>query len=224
MRPAPSFREIDPVQLAPRVAAAVYLAAGLLALAIERLLPDLHAQHSLVEIAAVALVGGAVALVAPWQRFEPRAQLVLAAFAFLLFAWGGVLANGALSPYLAMLPLPFVFIGFTQRPGTAILVAPAAAFALVIGGRFNFDPVLVLTLVFALPMSAIVGESLAFAQLRRTRRRTARRTSAGGGAHPGAGERHPHRRAARGRPRGRAARRRSRQSCCSPTASGRAAT
>jgi len=164
-----AFREIDPVQLAPRVAACVFLAAGVLVLAIEALLPVLHGPHSLTEIAVVAVIGGAAGLVAPWQRFEPHAQLLLAAFAFGLFAWGGVIERGSLSPYLAMLPLPFVYIGFTQRPGTATAVMPVAAFAMVVGGRFAFDQILVLTLVFALPMSAIVGETLAFAQSRRTR-------------------------------------------------------
>jgi len=45
-----AFREIDPGQLAPRVAAGVFLAAGLLVVLIEALLPALHGPHSLTEI------------------------------------------------------------------------------------------------------------------------------------------------------------------------------
>ena len=73
-------------------------------------------------------------------------------FAFVLFAWGGVIAHGTPEPYLAMLPLPFVFVGITQRPGTATALAPLAVVALVVADRFRFDATFMSTLVFALPM------------------------------------------------------------------------
>jgi diguanylate cyclase (GGDEF)-like protein len=164
-----AFRELDPALFAPRVAAVLYLAGGLLALGVDRFVPGLHQPGGLTAIGAISAVFGAVALFLPWQRWGAQAQLLLAGFAFVLFAAGGVLANGPQEPYLAMLPLPFVFLGFTQRPGTAALLTPVAAGALVVAGRFQFDGALIATLVFALPLSTLVGEALALGQLRRAR-------------------------------------------------------
>jgi diguanylate cyclase (GGDEF)-like protein len=161
------FRELDERVLAPRVAALVFLAGGFLALSLDFFVPDLHAAPSIDVIATVAAAFGAVAVVFPWQRFPLRAELAIPVFAFVLFACGGVIARGAPEPYLAMLPLPFVFVGITQPPGTATALAPVAALTLIVADRFHFDATLVSTLVFALPMLVLVGEALAFAQARR---------------------------------------------------------
>jgi len=160
-----SFREIDAGTLAPRVAAATFFGAGLLALLVQAMVDDVTA----VPIAVAATVFGAVTFVLPWHRWSPHAQLAFPGFAFVLFAWGGALALGPMGPYLAMLPLPFVFIGFTQRPGMSTLLGPVAALSLVVASQFAFNANLAVTLFFALPMSVFVGEALAFAQQRRTR-------------------------------------------------------
>ena len=162
-----SLRELDPYVLAPRVAALVFLAGGLLALAVGLAVP-FRGEPSIGLIAVVAALFGANAIVFPWPRFGPRAQLALPVFAFVLFAWGGVLARAMPEPYIALLPLPFVFVGFTQRPGAASALAPVAAVALVVADRFGFDATLMSTVVFALPMLVLMGEALAFAQARRT--------------------------------------------------------
>jgi diguanylate cyclase (GGDEF)-like protein len=152
-------RELEPAALSPRVAALVYLVAGVLAFFVGRV--------HLVAIAAA--VFGAVSLVLPWPRWPMRAQLVFAAVAFVLFAWGGVLASGPVAPYLALLPLPFVFVGFTQRPGTSALLVPLAAVSLIIAARMRMDASLASTLLFALPLSVLVGETMAQAELHRRR-------------------------------------------------------
>jgi diguanylate cyclase (GGDEF)-like protein len=163
------FRELDARVLAPRVGALVFLAGGALALSVDFFVPDLHATPSIDVIATVAAAFGAIAVVFPWQRFGPRTELAIPLFAFVLFACGGVMARGTPEPYLAMLPLPFVFVGITQPPGTATALAPLAALALVIADRFHFDATLTSTLVFALPMLVLMGEALAFAQTRRNK-------------------------------------------------------
>ena len=161
------FGELDARVLAPRFAALVFLAGGFLALSAGLFVDDLRAAPSIDVIATIAAVFGAVAVVFPWQRFPPRVELVIPVFAFLLFACGGAIARGAPEPYLAMLPLPFVFVGITQPPGTATALAPIAGLALVVADRFRFDSTLMSTLVFALPMLVLMGEALAFAQARR---------------------------------------------------------
>jgi diguanylate cyclase (GGDEF)-like protein len=162
------FREVDADFLAPRAAALVFLVGGLLALAVALVVPELRGERSITLLAGVAAAFGAGALAAPWERLGPQAELVLPVFAFVLFAWGGAVAQGAPVPYLAMLPLPFVFVGITQRPGTSSALAPAAVVALAVADRFAFDATFVSTIVFALPMLVLVGEALAFAHMRRT--------------------------------------------------------
>lgn len=164
------MRELEPGTLAPRVAAAAYLSAGLLTLVVAMVVPDLRRQTDIVVLAVVAAGFGAVCLVLPWQRWSLRAQLVLPAFVFVLFAWGGVVAEAGIeAAYLAMLPLPFVFLGFTQPPGTSLLLSPFAGLCLIVAGRAEVGGALIATLLFALPMSVFVGEMLALAQQRRTR-------------------------------------------------------
>jgi two-component system cell cycle response regulator len=161
------YRELDPMELAPRIASATFLIIGLLILGVDRFVPSVHGA-GITLIAGVAAGFGLVGVLFPWPRFTARAQLVLPIFAFVLFAWGGVIAHQHLDAYLALLPLPFVFIGFTQRPGTSIVLAPAAVVGLLVAARFSFDPTLVATLLVALPMSVAVGEAVAQAQTRRT--------------------------------------------------------
>ena len=163
------FREVDSEVLAPRVAALVFLLGGLLALAVTLVAPDFHGEPSIGAIASVAAAFGVAAIVFPWQRYPAPVELVIPVFAFVLFAWGGVIAQGTPEPYLAMLPLPFVFVGITQRPGTAAGIAPIAVAALIVADRFHFDSTFLSTLVFAVPMLVLVGEALAFAQARRTK-------------------------------------------------------
>jgi diguanylate cyclase (GGDEF)-like protein len=162
------WRELDPAALSPRIAALVYLAAGLLVGAVAFVAPGGH-DAALVAIATASACFGAVALVLPWHRWPRRAQLVFALVAFMLFACGGALARSDAGPYLAALPLPFVYLGFTQSPGTSSLMAPVAALSLIVAARFSFDQTLVGALVFALPMSVLVGEMIAQAELHRRR-------------------------------------------------------
>ena len=161
-------RELDADVLAPRAAAFVFLLAGLLALA-AGLVPGFQGDPSVGPIAGVAAVFGAVGVAVPWQRFDRRVELVLPIFAFVVFAWGGAIASGSPEPFLAMLPLPFVFVGLTQPSGTASAIGPVAAGALVVADRFQFDATLLSALVFALPVLVLVGEALAFAQSRRSK-------------------------------------------------------
>jgi diguanylate cyclase (GGDEF)-like protein len=140
----------------------VYLVAGVLAFVVGR-------SERVGPIAACAAIFGTVACCLPWQRWSVRSQLVFGVAAFVLFAWGGVLASGPVAPYLALLPLPFVFVGFTQRPSTSLLLAPAAVVSLLVAARFTVSASLLATLFFALPISVLVGEMIAQAELHRRR-------------------------------------------------------
>jgi diguanylate cyclase (GGDEF)-like protein len=161
--------DLDVSALAPLIAAVVYLAGGVLMLVVHKFVPATHAGPRFDQIGVVAALFGAGALLLPWSRWPAPAQLALCGFAFVLFAWGGVLATGAAAPYLAALPLPFVYAGFTQRPGLSALLAFPGAVALLIAARLSMTGALTATLLFALPMSVLVGEAIAQAQQHRLR-------------------------------------------------------
>ncbi len=161
--------DLDVAALAPRIGALVYLVGGLLALVVHALVPIAHTGTRMGEIGIVAAAFGAVTLVLPWSRWPASSQLVLSCFAFVLFAWGGLLASGTAAAYLAALPLPFVYAGFTQRPGIASLLAVPGAIALVVAARFDASGTLAATLLFALPMSVFVGEAIALGEQHRKR-------------------------------------------------------
>ncbi len=160
------WREFDVEAVSPRIASAVFLVAGLLALCSQALLPLTAVDDQILPSALAAVVLGVAGVVAPWPRWSRRAQLVIPFSAFAIVAAGGLHGDVA-APFLAILPLPFVFVGFTQRRGTSLAIAPLAAAALVIGGRFDFTPMLIAALVFALPVSVLVGEAIAQVELRR---------------------------------------------------------
>src|SRR5690349_10920358 len=123
------WREADSEVLGPRIAALVYFTAGVLTLLVTQFVFRVDSSTPIAAIGVSATLFGAVAMVLRWHRWPTRAQLIFALFAFVLFAWGGVLATNPVGPYLAALPLPFVFVGFTQPPGTSLLLSPIAAAA-----------------------------------------------------------------------------------------------
>ena len=86
------YRELDPMELAPRIASATFLIVGLLILGVDRFVPSVHGS-GITLIAVAAALFGLVGMFFPWPRFTSRAQLVLPIFAFVLFAWGGVIAH-----------------------------------------------------------------------------------------------------------------------------------
>jgi diguanylate cyclase (GGDEF)-like protein len=161
--------DLDVAALAPRIGALVYLVGGLLALLVHWLVPAAHTGTRIGEIGIVAAAFGALTIVLPWSRWPVTSQLTICGFAFVLFAWGGVLASGMSAAYLAALPLPFVYAGFTQRPGMSALLGVPAAVALVVAARFQLSGALAATLLFALPMSVFVGEAIAQGEQHRRR-------------------------------------------------------
>ena len=161
------WRDFDVAALSPRIASAVFLVAGILGLCVNALTPA--AAGATAAPAALAAVGfGVVGVFAPWPRWDRRAQLAIPFAAFTIIAAGGLHGDVA-GAFLAILSLPFVFVGFTQHRGTALALAPFAALALVIGGRFHFTPLVIAALVFALPVSVFVGEAIAQVERRRAR-------------------------------------------------------
>src|SRR5690348_12511004 len=156
------WRALDADVVAVHVAAAVFFVGGALSLIALFILPHSWADPRYDwRISMLAMSIGVIGPLVPWQRFPARSQLVYAAAALLIIAIGGASFGHHLMPYMALLPLPFVFVGFTQPPGTSLGMLPFAALALTIASRGNWTHELVGSIVFALPMSVVTGEAIA---------------------------------------------------------------
>ncbi|GIU88741.1 MAG: hypothetical protein KatS3mg009_3256 [Acidimicrobiia bacterium] len=163
-----AWRDVELGTLGPRIAGAVFVVAGLLA-AVVGALGTAGSRGAVGPVAGGAVVAGLGFLLAPWHHWPRPAQLAIPVAAFVLLAVAGVHDEGLATPFLAVLPLPFVYVGFTQRPGWSLALAPPAAAALAVGSRFEPTATVVTTVLFALPMSVFVGEAIAQAQRRRAR-------------------------------------------------------
>jgi diguanylate cyclase (GGDEF)-like protein len=166
-RPRRDWRELDPYLLGPSVAATVFLLGGLLALTVGALLDVFDGSRVGMAAALAATAIGAIGLLLPWDQWDRRMQLLFPISGLVLLAIGGVSPTGPFPAYLAILPLPFVFVGFTQRPGMSLALAPLTGMLLLSASGFDWNGTLLATLMFAVPMSVLVGEAIAQAQLHR---------------------------------------------------------
>src|SRR5690242_15747570 len=156
------WRALDAEVLAVHVAGVIFLVGGLLSLMALAVWP-----HSWRDprydwrVSALAVAIGIIGPLVPWKRWAARAQVMYALAALVIVAVGGASFGGHITPYLALLPLPFVFAGFTQPPGTSLLMVPFAGLALTIAARCHWTHELVGTIVLAMPMSVVAGEAIA---------------------------------------------------------------
>jgi len=144
-----------------RLGGALYATACLTVAATAAFLPT-RVNVAWLWLTVAAASGVTLALVlAPWQRWPDRAILVPLLGSLALIGVGlGAFAH-ALVFYLPLYALAFVFVGMTQRPGIATMVAPLAVAlgttALLTGeSGFVFVPLLIMVGV-----STMVGEVVA---------------------------------------------------------------
>lgn len=100
-----------------RRAGYLFIAAGLVTLANNHLLDTAHlVRRPLTTAAVTGMIVGVVALMAPWQRWHPRATLVLVVPALALIAAGNTL--GGVSPYSypVYFLLLFLWVGLDHPP------------------------------------------------------------------------------------------------------------
>jgi diguanylate cyclase (GGDEF)-like protein len=161
------WRDLDPGLLGPTVASTVFLVGGMLAFAVGALLDNFDGSRIGMAAALGATAIGAAGLLLPWDRWARSTQLVFPVSGLVLLALGGVSPTGPFPAFLAILPLPFVFVGFTQRPGISLALAPLTGMLLLAASGFEWNGNLLATLMFAVPMSVLVGEAIAQAQLHR---------------------------------------------------------
>jgi diguanylate cyclase (GGDEF)-like protein len=120
---------------------------------------DRFAQWAPVVVVAMLLLA-AVAGRLPWDRMHRRTLLVFPLVGLCLLAVVGLLAPAAGPAYLSMFTLWFLYIGVTQKSGTAWLVAPFAAVAWIVIS-WPLDEQRAVRLVLALLVWGLLGDVLA---------------------------------------------------------------
>ena len=151
-----------------RLAAILWIGCGALVAAGSALLPggeEFHRTGVLV-VGAVALAVGAVVWQLPWNRWDPKATLLLVPVAFTVI---GAFNRFAGDPWLydMFFIVSFVWLGLAHRMGTSTASAPLLAVAYLVPLIGTADDVRgPASLVFVLPVCVVLGEASAWAASR----------------------------------------------------------
>jgi signal transduction histidine kinase len=167
---------------AARLGGVLFALSGVLALA-NAAAPDLGRGGR----TAVALVGAAdlvlavLAFALPWERWRPRATLVLMLAAFAVIAGANRYSEVPAYSYGVFFVVVFAWIGACHRPGTSVVLAPPATLAYLL--PFLTEPAangeVARSSVVAIPVCVMVGEVLSLAMGKvRTAQAAAERSSA----------------------------------------------
>jgi diguanylate cyclase (GGDEF)-like protein len=165
-----AWRDLDSEQLAARLGALLFVAGGGFAL-VFHLLPDEFAAPAFsLPIALLAIVLGALAWRAPWDRWPVDAQLAypLVGFALTAAAAHGQPQTGVATVVTAF-TLLFMVTGFSQRPGRCTLLAPMAAIAMLAALPEPMSGAAAAETLVEVAVTVVCGEAVALV-LRRQRR------------------------------------------------------
>ncbi|MFP5218653.1 MAG: sensor histidine kinase [Actinomycetes bacterium] len=140
------------------------LAAGALTLVNNYLPGSAHLDIAVLNaVALTAMALGVVALRLPWDRFSPRAPLVLVLAAFGLIAVSNLFGGVGAYSYAVYFVVVFVWVGLAQPPGTSFALAPLATAAYVLPFLVQDDRPAnaVASVTVAIPVCVLVAETLA---------------------------------------------------------------
>jgi diguanylate cyclase (GGDEF)-like protein/PAS domain S-box-containing protein len=156
-------------RLAGPMAAALYTAGGI-GTFVSALLPAAPTMQraGVVAVAITAILIAAVAWRLPWERWSPRASLVLVPIAFALIAGGNHFAAAEPFRFGIYFVVAFAWIGFAHPPGTSLAFSPlfAAAYLLPLFTTGTANAVSVSSIVLIGPICLAVGESMAWVSTR----------------------------------------------------------
>ncbi|HEX2221066.1 MAG TPA: EAL domain-containing protein [Candidatus Limnocylindria bacterium] len=156
-------------RLAGQMAAGLYVGGGLgtFLSAILPAAPDYN-RPGVVAVALLAMIVGIVVSRVPWERWPPRASLIVVPVAFALIALGNHFAAAEPFRYGIYFVVAFAWIGFAHPPGTSFAFAPlfALAYLLPLVTTGTADPVSISSIVHVGPICLAVGESMAWVSTR----------------------------------------------------------
>jgi diguanylate cyclase (GGDEF)-like protein len=156
-----------------RVGSAMFALPSLVSAVALPFLPDDVDRPWLAIVAAVGVAVGLVLPWLPWQRWSRRIQVIPVLLSLAMFGPGVGYLGHALTYYLAMYTLSFVFIGLTQPQWSSLKLAPVAFLTGATATIGLGQPMrLLVPLFLTVGVGTVVGEVVAIqvARLRATRR------------------------------------------------------
>ena len=146
-----------------RLMAALFAAAGLVALANALVPQPVAARNATVLAGLSALAMAVVAWLLPWGRWPPWATIGLAPPAFGIIVFANVAADTPSYTYGVFFVVVYLWLGLTMAPRVPLALAPLATATYIapflVGSRHDTDA---LTSTFvAIPVCVLVGEVLA---------------------------------------------------------------
>lgn len=147
-----------------RLAAVLFLVSGVIVLAALPLPPHDSNLTGQIVVALLALAVGAGAWFAPWDRWPPRASLVVIPPAFALIAFGNLTGGSGHYAYGVFFVVAFVWLGLAHTPWTSLAMAPLAAVAYVVP-LFSLPGDLTTglsSMATTLPVCVMIGEALSW--------------------------------------------------------------
>jgi len=165
----PGRRSVGEVSFSGRLGAVAFLAGGVVAVVFALTPEGWPIRRISVGVSLGVILVGLVGLTLPWERWDPRAQLLYPVAGFALVAYAAHDASGGTAAYVAAFTLLFVLVGFSQRLGICIALLPVALGVLRIGAGMSWDMATLIDVTFELVVGVVAGEAIAFV-LRRQRR------------------------------------------------------
>jgi diguanylate cyclase (GGDEF)-like protein len=147
-----------------RAAAWLFIAAGVLTFG-DAYVPGTQNATAAAIIGIVSVLVGISVRLAPWSRWSPSSTLYLVAPAFLLVAVGNRYGSGSPYVYATYFIVVFTWVGLSQPRRMSYALAPVAvAFYLVpLWGAGNSYPGAAESVLVAIPVCVLVGETVAWA-------------------------------------------------------------
>jgi diguanylate cyclase (GGDEF)-like protein len=150
--------------LGVRLAAALFVGAGVLAFVSIPTLPSPTAGWITVAIGTVAVALGWFTAAAPWNRWRPGASFWLAPVALALIALANGVGSHEAYDYAAFYVVVHAWVGISQPRHASLWLAPVTAIAFVAPlAWIATDPAMAAgSVLVAVPASVLVGEGIAW--------------------------------------------------------------
>ena len=155
---------------AARLAALLFVAGGGLGLLLTPILPPSVARPLAYFISVLALIGGVLVQLLPWERWSREALHAIGPSGLALIILGGGFIGGSLNYYALFLPLVFIFAGSVFLPRTSLWLGALGFVYFLLSLLGAQDPKFTPFLIVGLVLAVVCGVVLA--QGRQTERRT----------------------------------------------------
>jgi signal transduction histidine kinase len=154
-----------------RLAGVLFLVSGVIVLATIPLPPRDANLIGQIVVGVLALAIGAGAWFAPWDRWPPRASIVLIPPAFALIAFGNYTGGSDHYAYGVFFVVAFVWLGLAHGPWTSVAMAPlaAVAYAAPLSAMPGDVTAGLSSMATTLPVCVMIGEALSWGAARLSR-------------------------------------------------------